>query len=205
MTTNPRSMVMTRIGGRDYPMKSVGSCKTCQHPQRMEIENGLLAGRSYKALLRDLPDDEFRPSYDGLRGHFTNGHMPLKAAQQRALIERNYAKQGGKIEDAVEDMVDHVTVAEMVVKQGFERMQAGEIAPDMADTLAAIKIVEQIQARSNSDLDHEMWVSATMSMLEDARSIMTPEQWTQYGRKLATNPVLKAVAAKNQAPAAEDD
>lgn len=198
MTDNPRSMVMTRIGGRDYPMKSVGKCKTCQHPQRMEIENGLLAGRSYRALLRDLPEDEFRPSYDGLRTHFINGHMPLAAAAQVALIERNAKRQGLKIEEAVDDLVDHITVAEMVVKQGFERMQRGEIAPDMADTLNAVKIVEQIQARTNSDLDHEMWVSATMSMLEDARSIMSPDQWDAYGRKLATNPILKALSAKEQ-------
>lgn len=198
MRHNPQSMVMTRIGGREYPLKSIAKCKTCQHPQRMDIENGLLAGRSYRALLRDLPDDDKKPSYDGIRGHFHQGHMPLPAAAQVALIERNAKRQGIKIEEAVDDMVDHITVAEMVVKQGFERMQRGEIAPDMSDTLSAVKIVEAIQARTNSDLDHEMWVSATMSMLEDAKAIMSPDQWTTYGRKLATNPILKALAAKEQ-------
>lgn len=195
---DPRSMVMTRIGGREYPMKSHPRCKTCQHPRRMDIENSLLAGRSYRGLLADLDDDDLKPSYDGIRAHFQNGHMPLHAASQVALIERNAKRQGIKIEEAVEDLVDHITVAEMVVKQGFERMQRGEIQPEMADTLAAVKIVEQIQARTNSDLDHEMWVSATMSMLEDAKSLMTPDQWTQYGRKLANNPILKALAAKEQ-------
>lgn len=172
-------------------------CRTCQHPDRVEIENALLVGRAYTAILRSLPEDEYRPSYEGLIGHFNKGHMPLEAAAQRALIERNWKKAGRAIEEAVDDMVDHITVAEMVVKRGFERMQSGEIAPDMTDTLNAVKIVEQIQSRTNSDLDQEMWISATMTMLEDARSIMSGEQWDRYAKKLSANPVLKAIAAKN--------
>lgn len=198
-------MIMTRIGGKEYPLHSDPQCKTCQHPDRIDIENALLVGRSYIAILRSLPEDELRPSYRGLLNHFNAGHMPLEAAAQRALIERNWKKTGQKIEDAIEDMIDHVTVAEMVMKRGFERMQTGEIAPDMSDTLAAVKIVEQIQSRTSADLDQEMWVSATMSMLEDARALMTPEQWAKYGKKLAANPVLKALAAKNEGTANPED
>lgn len=200
-----QSMVMTRIGGRDYPTYSGPQCKTCQHPERQEIENQLLAGRSYLAIHKSLADDESKPSYHGLLRHFRGGHLPLEAASQRALIERNYEATGRRIEEAVEDLVDHVTVAEMVVKKGFERMQRGEIAPEMTDMLAAVKIVEGIQARTNSDMDHEMWVSATMSMLEDARGLMTPEQWTAYGKKLADNPILKALAEKQGGTANPDD
>lgn len=198
-------MVMTRIGGKDYPLYSDPRCKTCQHPDRVGIENALLVGRSYVAILNSLPEDEYKPAYRGILYHFNNGHMPLEAAAQRALIERNWIKQGKAIEDAVTDMVDHVTVAEMVVKRGFERMQAGEISPDMTDTLNAVKIVESIQSRTNADLDQEMWVSATMSMLEDARAIMSAEQWAKYGKKLAANPVLKALAAKNDGTANPED
>lgn len=190
------SMVMTRIGGRDYPMYSGGQCRTCQHPDRQEIENQLLAGRSYLSIHKSLPVDDNRPSYRGLREHFLNGHLPLGPAAERALMERKYEETGRRIEEAIDDIVDHVTVAEMVVKKGFERMQAGEIAPEMTDMLNAVKIVEAIHARTNQDMDHDMWVSATMSMLEDARNLMTPEQWAAYGRKLADNPILKALAAK---------
>lgn len=200
-----QSMVMTRIGGRDYPIYSGRNCKTCQHPQRMEIENALLDGRSYAQIWRALVDEERKPSYMGLISHFKNGHMPLGPASDRALMERNYEKTGRKIEEALEDLVDHVTVAEMVVKKGFERMQRGEIAPDMADMLAAVKIVDAINSRSDTDMDHEMWVSATMSLLEDARAIMNPEQWAAYGKKLAANPILKAIAAKEGGTANPDD
>lgn len=199
-----QSMMMTRIGGRDYPLKSNPNCKTCQHPQRMEIENSMIEGRAVMAILRDLPQDEFRPSYEGIRTHLKNGHIPLQAATQVALIERNAKRQGLKIEETVEDLVDHITVTEMVVKRGFERMQRGEIEPEMADTLNAVKILEQIQSRTDSDMDHEMWVSATMSMLEDARQIMSPEQWDRYGKKLSSNPVLKALSEKQAATRAAD-
>lgn len=199
------SMVMTRIGGRDYPTYTGINCKTCQHPDRMEIENAIIAGRSYLSIHKSLPVDDDRPSYEGLIRHFKQGHMPLEAAAERALMERNYEKTGKRIEEAVEDIVDHVTVAEMVVKKGFDRMQRGEIAPEMADMLAAVKIVEGIQARTQGDMDHEMWVSATMSMLEDARSLMSEEQWQAYGKKLADNPILKALAEKQGGSGNPDD
>jgi hypothetical protein len=190
------SMVMTRIGGRDYPTYSGPNCKTCQHPDRMDIENEILAGRSYLAVHKGLPDGPEKPSYNGLLNHFHAGHLPIGPAAERALMERNYEATGRRIEEAVDDIIDHITVAEMVVKKGFERMQRGEIAPEMTDLLGAVKIVESIQARTNQDMDHEMWVSATMSMLEDARAVMSPEQWETYAKKLAANPVLKALAEK---------
>ncbi len=196
--TKARSMVMTRIGGHEYPMVSSPTCKTCQHPSRLEIENSMILGTAVMSILADLPEDDFKPSYWGIRAHFKNGHMPLEAATQVALIERNAKRQGLVIEEAVGSLVDHITVTEMVVQKGFERMQKGEIEPDLADTLNAVKIIDQIQSRNNSDLDHETWVSACMSMLEDARSIMTQEQWETYGRKLATNPILSALTAKTQ-------
>jgi hypothetical protein len=195
-------MMLTRIGGREYPIKSVPTCRTCQHPQRDEIENAMLDGKSMLSILKSLPEDKKRPSYDGIRAHFKNGHMPLDAAVQVALIERNAVRQGLKIEEAVDSLVDHITVAEMVVQKGFSRMQSGEIAPDMTDTLNAVKIVEQIQSRVQGDMDEQMWVSATMSMLEDARAIMTPAQWEQYGQKLKNNPILKALSDKQSAQAA---
>lgn len=196
MRTQRGSMVMTRIGGRDYPLYSGAQCKTCQHPQRQDIENDILAGRSYLGIWKDLPEDEDRPSYEGLIRHFKGGHLPLGPATERALMERNYEATGRRIEEAIDDIVDHITVAEMVVKKGFERMQRGEIAPEMTDLLGAVKIVESIQARTNQDMDHEMWVSACMSMLEDARSVMTGDQWATYSKKLADNPILKALAEK---------
>lgn len=201
-TPNPRSMMLTRIGGREYPIKSIPTCRTCQHPQRDEIENAMLSGQSYLSILKALPQDDRAPSYAGLRAHFKNSHMPLDAAAQVALIERNAKRQGLKIEDAVDTLVDHITVAEMVVQKGFQRMQSGEINPEMTDVLNAVKIVEQIQSRVQGDMDNEMWVSATMSMLEDARQIMNPAQWAAYGEKLKTNPILKALADKQSAQAA---
>lgn len=200
---HPRSMILTRIGGREYPLRSLPNCRTCQHPQRDEIENAMLAGQSMLSIRRALPEDDFRPSYDGLRGHFKNNHMPLEASAQVALIERNAKRQGLKIEEAIDTLVDHITVAEMVVQKGFQRMQSGEISPEMTDVLNAVKIVEQIQSRVQGDMDQEMWVSATMSMLEDARQIMNPQQWEQYGKKLQSNPILKALADKQASSAAQ--
>lgn len=195
-------MVQVRIGGRTYPVKSVPSCKTCQHPMRLEIESALLAGRSYRAILKSLPDDEdwadLNPSYEALRSHFNNQHMPLSAAAERRLIERNYEKSGRKIEEAVDDLVDHVTAAEMVVQKGFERMSRGEIEPEVGDMLKAASFLHQVNQTSQNGIDQEAWFNAMSAYMEEVSRIMSPEQLQALGRRLNQNPTLKAIAAKRQ-------
>jgi hypothetical protein len=191
-----QSIVMTRIGGREYPLRTMPRCKTCVHPERLTIETLLVEGYPYAQIHRSLDDDEYRPSLFSLRTHVANGHMPIGAAAERALIERNYERSGRRIEEAVEEIVDHVAVTEVVMKKGFERMQKGEIAPDMADVLQAVKIMDSISQRTQTAMDQEMWIGATMAMLEDARTIMSAQQWAEYSVKLKTNPILKALAEK---------
>lgn len=195
-------MVQTMVNGRTYPMKSVPQCKTCQHPMRYDIEAAMCAGRSYRGILGMLPEEyaDTNPTYEGLRNHFTNGHMPLPAAAQRRLIERNYEKSGRKIEEAVDDLVDnYVTVAEMVVQRGVERLAAGEINPEVSDVLNAVKTLHAINQTAQAGVDQEAWQSAMMAYMEEVATIMSPEQMQALGKRLSMNPTLRALAAKREA------
>lgn len=200
----PESMVQTQVNGRVYPMKTVTNCKTCQHPNRFDIEAMMCEGRSYRTIQRALPEgeewDALNPSYEGLRQHFTQEHMPLPQAARRRLIERNYEKSGRKVEEAVDDLIDnYVTVAEMVLQRGTERLLAGEINPEVSDVLNAVKTLHNINQSQEGGIDQEAWQSALHAYMEEVSSILNPQQMQTLGRRLSLNPVLKAMQAKREA------
>lgn len=200
----PASMVQTQVNGRTYAMKSVPTCKTCQHPNRFDIEAMMCEGRSYRTIQRALPEgpdwEPLNPSYEALRQHFVQEHMPLPQAARRRLIERNYEKSGRKIEEAVDDLIDnYVTVAEMIVQRGTERLIAGEIDPEVSDVLNAVKTLHTINQTQQGGIDQEAWQSAMMAYMEEVSRIMAPEQLQALGKRLNQNPVLKALAAKREA------
>lgn len=197
---NPSSMVMTRIGGVDYPMRSVPSCKTCQSPQRTLIENELVKGRSYAVIRRELEGlpggDRGHPSAEGISEHVKNGHVPIGASLQRRLIERRAKDIGRNIEAAEESLADYVTVQQMIVSRGFERLQGGEIQPDVKDLIAASRFLHDVESQGDNGLGEEVMLQALHAYLEVARTFIPPDRWAEYGRAMAANPVLLAIAQK---------
>lgn len=200
MTAHPSSMVMTRIGGKDYPMRSVPNCKTCQDPNRMFIENELIRGRSYKLIaeaLESMPAGGMgHPTADGISDHIRNNHLPLGVATQRRLIERRAKEVGKSIETSDDDLIDYVTVNQMIVSRGFERMQDGEINPDVAEVLAASKFLYQVEQAAGGGVDEQVWRDAMLAYMEVARDFIPAERWAEYGQALSRNPVLRAMAAQ---------
>lgn len=199
----PASIVQTQVNGRTYAMKSVAQCKTCQHPNRFDIEEMMCQGRSYRTIMRALPEgpewDDLNPSYEALRQHFVQEHMPLPQAARRRLIERNYEKSGRKIEEAVDDLIDnYVTVAELVVQRGVERLNAGEIEPEVSDVLNAVKTLHAINQSSQAGVDQDVWQNVMMTYMEEVSRIMNPDQLQALGKRLNQNPMLKALAAKRE-------
>jgi hypothetical protein len=194
----PASMIMTRIGGKDYPLKSVPTCKTCQSTHRLYIENALISGRTYRAIARSLPEDtsDTNPSADGIANHYNEGHMPINQAVQRRLIERRYEEIGQSMESEVDAQVDKVVVAQMIVQKGWELMQSGAVDPTVAETLAAIKALNEMEKDAEQSVDQETWVASMQVMMEIAHKLMTPVQWQEFGRLLSSNPILRALASK---------
>lgn len=196
----PASMIMTRIGGKDYPLKSVPNCKTCQSVHRMFIENALITGRTYKAIERSLPDETAaeNPTSDNISAHYKNGHMPLPQEVQRRIIERRATDIGRNLEDAAEMLVDKYTVAEMIVHKGAEKILTGDVDPNVAETLAAIKLLHDFEKQNEINVDQEAWIASVQVMMELAHEVMDDEQWSRFGRQLATNPLLNALAKKQR-------
>lgn len=204
LKSNPRSMVMTRIGGVDYPMRSNPQCKTCQSPHRLRIENLFVQGVSYRLIAEEISGlEEGRlghPSEEKLRHHFVANHMPINVSAQRAIIERRAEEIGRSVEDANESLADYVTANRMVVQKGFERMQRGEIDVEMPDLLKAIQSLHQIESSMGGSVDTEVWVTATAAFSEIVRQLVTPEQWLAIGTAMSRHPVIASLAEKMNEP-----
>lgn len=196
--SHPSSMVMTRIGGREYPTRSVPNCKTCQSPHRLTIENLLLtAGRTFAAIARELPE-EAGLSAENLADHYNRGHMPLQVETRIRLRDRRAEEVGKQLDDAATMLVDQVVVADAILQIGYERIMKGEVEPDVADIIAAAKFRQQVEREMGEAIDTEMWVSAINEMLTVAESVMPPEIWNEYGQRLLNNPVLNALRQKQK-------
>jgi hypothetical protein len=208
MTTHPSALVMTRIGGQDYPMRSVPTCKTCQSPYRADIESALVKGSSYASIARDIearpnPGRLGHPSVNSITDHVKKGHLPIGPAAQRALIERRSKEIGLDIENEVVNLADHVTVARMVVQKGFEAIQAGDLTPDVKDVMAASKFLFEIDRQTQAGLDQETFMAVLHAYMEVATKFIPPEMFQAYGRALDAHPTLRMVTAKMEQQARE--
>lgn len=199
---HPSSMVMTKIGGREYPLRSVPTCKTCQDPNRLWIENELIRGASYASIARALENmpagDLGHPNAEGISNHIERDHLPVGVATQRRLIERRAKEIGRSIETEQGTLVDYVTVNQMIVSRGFERMQAGEITPDLGDVINASKFLHTVEQASGGELDEQAWRDAMLAYMEVATEFIPPERFAAYGQALSQHPVLRAMMSATQ-------
>lgn len=198
-----RSMVMTRIGGQDYPLRSEPRCSTCQSPHRMFIEGRLIRGDSYASIAREvaaLPHDEHHkpPGKQSISIHTRNGHMPLGQSTQRRIIERRAKQAEQSVEDSEDPLVDYLTLNQMMVQQGFEKMVTGELQFSAGDVLRASQFLHDIEREAADDVDQEVWIEAMMEYMSIAKQFIPPQMWEQYGAALHGSPVLAALERRRQ-------
>jgi hypothetical protein len=181
----------------------------CQHPNRADIEQQIVNGRSYRAIANWtqnnlIEPDTGNPSDHSVRNHVQGEHMPLNAIIQRALIERRSKEIGRSIEEGVDSLVDHVTANQMVIEKGFERLQAGEIQPSMSDLLSAIRTQVAIDAEIDSPVDAQVWQQALMEYMSIISQLLTPEQKQRFNQLAGQNAVLRGME-RQQTRAIEGD
>lgn len=197
----PRSMVMVRIGNDDYPMVSEPRCLTCQSPHRLFIERELLRGRAYGAIAKEvakMPEGTMAtPTPSSIGEHTRQGHLPQPAITRRKIIE-NRAEQIGVSILGEDDLVDHITINELVLTRGYERLIEGDIEPSMGDLLNAIKLQQQIEATSDTGYDAEAYNEAMMVYFTTVQRYMEPQAFQAMLRDLNQNPILRAIRERQE-------
>lgn len=207
------SLVRIRIGNREYDAKFSKTCKVCNNPARMEIETCLIKGDTYRSIAQHFSEAQWTGRDGGLialpelgwqpiRNHYLSGHMPMSAAALRHIAEERAQQIGAQYEENTARLVDHYTVAKAIVQRGYERMVVGEIEPEIKDTIAAAKLLKEIEDTQIGSVDAEVWSEAMMIYFETAQELMPPQMWTEFTRKLGANPVLRGLAQKMQQHAA---
>lgn len=188
-----RSVVTYRVGGREYPMIRNRQCKVCMSPYRLNIEESLVAGRTYGKIINHLPEDH-ELSVRNVKDHYYNGHMPMEVSATRQIVEVQAQRVGKRIEDAAQSLVDGVTLAHTVIQQVFESLVKHEEVPSTRDGLRAVKMLADLgEYDSAGGMDMEAMVEAFMVYHDTAEAHMAPEEFDHFQEALESNPVLKAL------------
>jgi hypothetical protein len=177
------SVVEYTIGGRRYPYKSVARCSVCQSQYRMQIEDGILTGRTYQAILRSLPEDmaPFTDRSDAIskanmQTH-AKGHMPLDAIIARQTIEMRASDRGRSLDDPSGSMIDNHTLAHEIVRQVGERLARGELKPNLDHALVAQKLLFDEEARISASVDKDASEEAVAALFG---TLSHNPAWVQY-------------------------
>lgn len=192
------SVVTYRFGGREYPLKTVLRCHTCMSPYRFEIEQNIVAGRTYKKISEMVAGygEEHAISIRSITDHYHNGHMPLQLSETRAIVEARAKQVGRDIEEGIESLVDGVTLLNKVVMLTFESIANGEIMPGVRDGIRAAKMLVDLGEYDGANVDQQAFVAAFIEYHQTASQLMDDETFKKFGQMLEENPVLAALAAR---------
>lgn len=193
------SIVSYRFGGRNYPLRTVAQCHTCQSPHRFRIEEEIANGRTYRMILKGLEplDPEHGLSVESLRNHYDNGHMPTDVEASRRILERRARERGKNVETGVESLVDGMGLAEIVVQKTAEALARGEIQVDLKDGLAAARLLETF-APVEDAADSNAYAEAFMVYHDTLQGMLPPDQFEEFGRRLSANPILRSLVARHR-------
>ena len=195
-------VMLVRVGGRDYPAKQVKQCRTCRSKYRTQIEQGIIGGMTYRAILANLVDpfDDHShlgsPSYTSIQRHVSQKHMPLPFSTQRKIIEDRAIEMGKSVEEGEALLIDSISVHRSLIQKGFERLNNGEIQVGMADLLKALQLQQAAEGVKDSGLDEDIWRDALMEYMSIVRRNVDTAVLQRIGRELAESPILQQITQR---------
>jgi hypothetical protein len=187
------SLVAVEMDGASTPLSSIPQCRTCGSKYRNVVERHLGEGRTYMAIAALLPPDaDLSPR--NLRDHYANGHMNLDApAVQRASQQQGQALQTAR-EPLVQTKTNHLSFAHAVLARVAERLDSGEVEPEIKDGIAAAKLIAATEAAAGDRNQIEDYVTAMVALIDVVREIVPAQTFVEIGQSLARNPILKELA-----------
>lgn len=188
------------VAGTAVLRKTVPQCRTCSHPKRDEIEVLLLGGRSPWAIANAVGPDGI--TSENIKEHFSRGHvaLPVEAAQAR-LGPVAPTPLSGAMEAVVEPLSVQMGLLDAVVRRVAKRVDAGELEPTVPDAIKAAEVLARLE-EAKAPQWHPDEVRATIEAISDAaQSIMTLDQWIEFQRAVARQPVIRAIKARSESQA----
>jgi hypothetical protein len=189
--TSP-GIVAYRLGGRDYPLRRATGCHTCSSSYRASVERGIAHGVSFAAIARALPEDAALEAHN-IAAHYRNGHVPLEIEAVRRLIEERAAEAGADLEEGVASILDHVSLARLVVAQVAAQVADGTMPLSVGDGIAAGRLLATVEREMTEQGDMALLTRAFIVLQDTARDVMSPEQFAEFGRRLMDNEELRGL------------
>lgn len=199
-----QSVLMYRVGGRDYEMVREPHCKTCNSPYRARIENQLLGSYGYTAIVRGLPEDAGL-SPRNISEHVKRGHLPASAAVRRVIIEQHAEEIGLDIEGYESALGDYLTFARLGIQATIEKMGEEGWVPDFKEAVQLANILLKADQLAGENIDRELQIQAFILMREAILRFCTPEQAEAIGEFVQTHPLAKALYGRASTAIASGD
>lgn len=192
-------VMLVRVNGRDYPAKQVKQCRTCRSKYRTQIEQAVINGMTYRAILANVvePYDDHShlgaPGYQSLQTHVVKKHMPLPFSTQRRIIEDRAIELGKSVEEGEALLVDTITIHRALVEQGFRRLNNGDIHVGMSDLIKVLQLQQATETGRDTGMDEDLWRDALMEYMSIVRRNVTSDVLQRIGRELAESPILQRI------------
>jgi hypothetical protein len=179
-----------RVGGRLYPARRVSNCRTCMSPHRQQIEEGLVAGEPYSAIVTGLPEGHDL-SARNLRDHWLNDHLGLMEPAVERFREQLAAERGEVAEQGVTQILDYLGFVRGVLAKAHARLQAGEVEPSIKDGLAAAKLLAVLDPPPEVHALVEHWREVVLIWREEICNLLTPDQLEEFQDRVDAYPRLR--------------
>jgi len=182
------SLASTKVGGREYPLRSVPTCFVCASSYRREVEEALIGGAGYRTISRSLPSDA-NLSPRNIADHLKNGHFPIKAEAVTRLREEQAQERGAIVAKGAEVITQRYSFARRILQRVDERLASGEIEPSVQDALKAAEFLARFDAEAAEDA-----LTRTVDAVFDvAEQLLDDDTYEAFGRELARHPELRAL------------
>lgn len=192
------SAVMYQLGGRSYAMKTVPTCKVCNHPDRVSIERMAIRGLGPTAVHRALSEQaQDALTVRNIMDH-NHAHLPVDHLVRQAMMEAHAREIGLDPETTTETLVDSYMFARVGLQKVFERMADGEIKPGISDGVAFAQLLMRMDEMAGESVDQDMMARGFMVYMAAMRQVCTPEQIRQMGEIIAADPVMQALLAQSE-------
>jgi hypothetical protein len=201
-------MSMIRIGNRDYPRFTSPTCRTCQSPHRLYIENQLLLNRTYASIEREvakMPTGHLpRPGLKSIVAHAKSNHMAAPQAAHRRIMDDRAGELGAAL-DGVDYLVDIYVLNKMILAVGWEKFMDGKMTITTSDLMAAMQFQHKLDTASDQGLDAQVMQEALAIYMDVATEFIPRERLAEYGSRLRANLVLRALHKRTQGHQDDDE
>jgi hypothetical protein len=184
-------LATVELYGEEIALPSVGQCHVCSSKYRSLIDEGLLGSHTYKGVVALLPPDaNITPR--NVADHFRRGHLPVNEAAIAVLRSEQGRERGQAVQPVAEAVADKVIAGlplmRRILTKGSQLLEEGELRITTRDLIAS---AEFIAKWDDDGLDLEAVAKAIRLVMEEAKTVMTQPQWSDFSVRLTSNATLR--------------